>query len=656
MVSARISGTQVKPVHEDMFSSVQSGYSSALAAASSRYASAVSGTPTGYLESLSSQASIVAYGTPTGALESISAIASSRLSEGIAMASSQLSAAKGAVGVSPTPTSQKFLDNAKLRYYATVGMAHDRYSEFVNSASAAVMPTATTSAFHSLPPKGDGCFSTASGPGAVESAYSRAQEQYANAVNIAQSNLDAALNLGKKNKEPVGYAEQAQASYSSVLLEASKSLGSASRGASTAIYGTSTGAVESAMSQVRAQYSAAAAAAQCNLDAALSLGKKNKAPTGYAEQAQASYSSALSAASSATEAASRDASVRVYGAQPTGAAAVAASASYLSSVASENWEALITKASLQVYGQPTPWSESLYSQAAEYGSAATGVAGSQYVAMQALINDLVAGREAIFTESVMSRFSSAYYTPVGVAVSSASSMASSVSSVVASAGGEVFTPPPAIEHILEAAQSHMYDAVDAASVHIYGISKTPAEKAKESASSVYSSVSSEASVRMYGSETGYVEAASSSISAAASSAQAAILAAVYGEETSTVTPIYDQATSAVGETYAKITDAVLPHDEHTGAKEGSVQSAQARLGEAVESARSKLAAFASMAGEGAEDVIAKASEGIEDFASSISLAVTGEESTEVKGGVKVKKGPDGVGNDGPNDSEFRDEL
>ena len=894
MVSAQISGTP-KPTHEAMFSSVQASYSSALAAANSRLASASSaasvaayGTPAGVMESISSRASIAAYGTPTGIMESISAIASKRLAEGLAQASSQYSDVKSAVGATPTPQSQKYLDDAKARYYAAVGLAHDRYSEFVSSASAAVMPTPTP--FHqSLFNQASGAvYGTTTGVaesaysaaqsayasaesiakdnlnkalrlgkeqsstgyaaaasssyssvlsaasasmlsaskvaseavygtpiGTMDSLYSAAQAQFAQATAVAQSNLDAALNLGgkekhtagyveaasssyssvlsaasasmesasregsarllgsakptpelhgvlygtpkagnvhhdnsqgvlaqaqaqyaaataaaldaynnalnsgKKEKAPkaftdqaassyssalaaasasmasvskdasvriygtqtgafesatkqaqaqyaaataaaalalnealnlgkgskaaTGYAEAASSSYSSVLSVASASMESASREASIRMYGTPTGGFESATSQAQAQYAAATAAAASALQDALKLGKKDKAPKGYAEAASSSYSSVLSVASASMESASREASIRMYG-TPTGAVEsltsdVAASASSVASVASQNWESLVSAASVQVYGQPTPWAESVYAQA-------TQGAGEQYAAMAALINELVSGKEPDFTESVMSRFSSAYHTPIGAVVSSASSIASSVGSAAA----EIFTPPPAIEHILEAAQSRVNDAVEAASIQVYGTSKSPYEKVQESVSSM----SSAASVRMYGSETGYVEAASSSIAAAASSAQDAILAAVYGE--STPTPVYHSATSVAAEYASKITGAIYGAKDET--REGSVASAQARLGEAVESARVKLAAFASMAGEGAEDIVSKASEGIEEFASSISSAVTSEETVEHLGDAKdakdVKHKAEKKVRDG--DRGFHDEL
>ena len=162
----------------------RSAANSRLASASSKGSVGVYGSPypTGILGELSSRASVGVYGTPTGIMESISAIASQRLAEGLAQASSQYSNVRSAVGATPTPQSQKYLDDAKVRYYAAVGMAHDRYSEFVSSASAAVMPTQTP--FHqSILNRGsEAVYGTT--PGAVESAKSAAASQYSKAQSV----------------------------------------------------------------------------------------------------------------------------------------------------------------------------------------------------------------------------------------------------------------------------------------------------------------------------------------------------------------------------------------------------------------------------------------------------------------------------------------
>jgi hypothetical protein len=130
IVSAQITGSP-KPIHEQMFSSVEVGYSDSVAAASRRLQSALSAVSTGV------------YSAPPGALESISSVASSRLSEALSLASAQYLSAKTAIGATPTPAAQKYLSAAHYQYYAVIGHAHERYSEFITAASSAIMPTAT---------------------------------------------------------------------------------------------------------------------------------------------------------------------------------------------------------------------------------------------------------------------------------------------------------------------------------------------------------------------------------------------------------------------------------------------------------------------------------------------------------------------------------
>ena len=67
----------------------------------------------------------------------------------------------------------------------------------------------------------------------------------------------------------------------------------------------------------------------------------------------------------------------------------------MSSVASSNWADLVSKASDQVYGTPKPFYEDYASQAGEYSAQATNFAGEQYSAVQALLAELVNGKEPI---------------------------------------------------------------------------------------------------------------------------------------------------------------------------------------------------------------------------------------------------------------------
>ncbi|KAI0455436.1 hypothetical protein F5B21DRAFT_188835 [Xylaria acuta] len=152
-VSAQVSG-KPKPVHEDMFSSVSNGYFGAMAAANSRLNEAM----TAASESL--------YGTPTtkwtpGAptvpsvdWERVQSIAQQRFQDSIDWASEQYESAKVAIGAAePTPSTylegvekraEKLLNQAKHNYFAGVGIAHARYSEFLSAASTAVSSLTAT--------------------------------------------------------------------------------------------------------------------------------------------------------------------------------------------------------------------------------------------------------------------------------------------------------------------------------------------------------------------------------------------------------------------------------------------------------------------------------------------------------------------------------
>lgn len=179
------------------------------------------------------------------------------------------------------------------------------------------------------------------------------------------------------------------------------------------------------------------------------------------------------------------ASSAIYGTETPWTASVA-------SAASENWEALITKASAQIYGAPTPYfiTRGVLSEVKEYAAQATDGALSQYSAVQSLIGELVVGKEPDFTASVYSRLSSAYYTDAAQVASSASSYASDVYASATAVVGSVFTPPPALESILDSAFLRVNAAVEAASVQIYGPSKGKYEEATSSAASAYSAAQS----------------------------------------------------------------------------------------------------------------------------------------------------------------------
>ncbi|KAI0527950.1 hypothetical protein F5B22DRAFT_582937 [Xylaria bambusicola] len=152
-VSAQISG-EPKPVHEEMLSSVSNGYFGAIAAANSR------------LNEAMTVASENIYGTPTTKRlpvmptvpsvdwERVQSIAQQKFEDSMSWASDQYDSAKVAIGAAePTPSTylegaekraEKLLDQAKHNYFAGVGLAHARYSEFLSVASTAVSSLTAT--------------------------------------------------------------------------------------------------------------------------------------------------------------------------------------------------------------------------------------------------------------------------------------------------------------------------------------------------------------------------------------------------------------------------------------------------------------------------------------------------------------------------------
>ncbi|KAF4174094.1 hypothetical protein CNMCM8694_000390 [Aspergillus lentulus] len=91
-------------------------------------------------QAASSITSMAAEATP---LAYISSVASSKLSEGLSLASAQLDRVRATATPTTAVEQNRILLDAQRRYYEAVGMAHDHYSAFVSSASQAVYGTPT---------------------------------------------------------------------------------------------------------------------------------------------------------------------------------------------------------------------------------------------------------------------------------------------------------------------------------------------------------------------------------------------------------------------------------------------------------------------------------------------------------------------------------
>ncbi|KAJ5365172.1 hypothetical protein N7517_008058 [Penicillium concentricum] len=217
------------PVHAQLLASIESAYSGSLKYATDELESklcAVRATPTP---------------SNAGPLAQISSIASSRLSQGLSLASEQLAQVQPPATTASLPRAglQPFVLDAQRRYYEAVGLAHDHYSAFVSTASGAVYGSPT--------PTPVGTFN-----GIVE----EAGYQYEQASSLASASLAAVVASASSvissadGGKAQSIIDDASSRYNAALSAASSSLSVASISASSAIYGTSTGPVESLSSQV----------------------------------------------------------------------------------------------------------------------------------------------------------------------------------------------------------------------------------------------------------------------------------------------------------------------------------------------------------------------------------------------------------------------
>lgn len=216
------------PAHAQLLGSIESAYSGSLKYATDKLESklrAVRATPTP---------------SNAGPLAQISSIASSRLNQGLSLASEQLAQVQSPATTASLPQGglEPFVLDAQRRYYEAVGLAHDHYSAFVSTASGAVYGSPTPTP-------------TGSSKGIIEEAGS----QYEHASSLASASLAAVVASASSvmsfadGGKAQSIIDDASSRYNAALSAASSSLSAASVSASSAIYGTSTGPLESLSSQ-----------------------------------------------------------------------------------------------------------------------------------------------------------------------------------------------------------------------------------------------------------------------------------------------------------------------------------------------------------------------------------------------------------------------
>lgn len=634
---ALLGATKTQGSVESATSLASEQYAKAIAAASS----ALYGTQQQPLESATSIASVkfadvvtaASYAihgtpTPTAVIKTVQVEVSSRYSNAVSLASEQLENAKSQLSVLASGTQQP-------AYQTLLSGFEKAYSDSVAAAS---------SQLHAALQYTESAKSYVAGP---------TQGYFESVSSIASSRLSEGLSQASAqfSTQPTSGVDSARRQYYEAIGLAHGRYSEFLGAASSAVYGPQQGTVESFASVASASASSIASVASVSAASAAS------GVSDTANSAAANAQSVASNAQAAAESLASQVSSGVIGSETPWTESVA-------SQASENWEALIAKASSQVYGQPTPWAESVYSQAGAYGAHATARAAEQYAGIQALISELVVGKEPDFTESVMNRFVSAYSTGLPAVVASAESYVNEQYGSASSYAGEsfeaatdyaadayasassvvssIFTPPAAVETILSQASAQIDSALESASVAVYGTPKGAAEQASESVASAYASIQSQVSEAIYG-----TEQAQDSFTAAAVSAQAAISAAIFGTPTATgyaasitngasdtyssvasgageaynsvasnAGEVYESVASGAGEAYTSVASVASENADYAyskissavyGPEQGAMESANSRIALAVEAANSRISEMYASASVSAGKAVSSAS-------------------------------------------------
>ncbi|KAF4456382.1 hypothetical protein F53441_1452 [Fusarium austroafricanum] len=212
VVSAQIYGTP-KPVHDQLLSSVSSSYDQAVSAAGDQLDKAKSAATTA-AQQLPATTTV-----PTWLdWERIESIASQRLNEGRLWAEIQYQSALIAAGLAtPTPSSapEKYYEQAKMNYYAGLGIAQDRYSRFLAGASSALSsltatPTPTdlagsASSVASVARESAASAAQAAGE-AAGSAYSAAGDTVKSAAHAVDDSISSVVDAANEQISAAGLA------------------------------------------------------------------------------------------------------------------------------------------------------------------------------------------------------------------------------------------------------------------------------------------------------------------------------------------------------------------------------------------------------------------------------------------------------------------
>ncbi|EGP89489.1 uncharacterized protein MYCGRDRAFT_69588 [Zymoseptoria tritici IPO323] len=444
-ISAKVSGTPA-PVHEQMYASVESAYFAAVQAANGRFSNAF--VP-----------------KTQGTYESISSIAASRLSDSLSAASAQYQSAKVAVGAKPTPVHQQYLASAQAAYYQALGVAHGRYSEFIDAASSAIAGSKLSAASASA----SSAFAAQTTEQAVlESVTSRASENWEALVSKASENIYGA---------PPPFTDAAYSQITSYGAQATDAAvaqwDQVSALFSELIVGKEPDFTDSVYSRLQSAYATGAPAALSSASSLLDEGASS-ASTFVNDGASSASSIVYDVASSASSYASE-----AYESAASAVSAVFVPPTEVPSIldqVTEQLNAAVEAASQQVYGT-----------SAGYVEQASSAAFSAYDAASSAASSVVYGSPAGYADAAQSSFSD-----IGASASSAISAAmyggpTPSLTAASNAAASVYS------EVLDQAQKHASVASAAVSSRVYGEEKTYLEEVQARVAEAVASANSKLS-------------------------------------------------------------------------------------------------------------------------------------------------------------------
>lgn len=447
------------PAHAQLLASIESAYSGSL-----KYA-------TDELE-LKLQA-VRATPTPSnaGPLAQISSTASSRLNQGLGLASEQLAQVQPPATTASLPQGgpDPFVLDAQRRYYEAVGLAHDHYSAFVSTASEAVYGSPTP---------------TPTPAGSSKRIIEEAGSQYQRASSLASASLAAVIASASSavssadDGKARSIIDDASSRYNAALSAASSSLSAASISASSVIYGTSTGPVESLSSQASENWEHLISKASEQIYGAptpylrqvvngrpqfeavqelvseLIVGKQPSFTESVLSKLHAAYETPYPAATVSSASSYIN---QAYGSASSAAASVVSDVPNLEEIvqhANDQLHAAVEAASVDIYGTPTGF----------YGKA-TGAAADAYSTASAQVSSAVYGQDSGYIdvakdaiEHIQSTASAAIYGEESNAMESATiRLAEAVESAKSQLADLAATAGSVVSEAVETAASHVED-------------------------------------------------------------------------------------------------------------------------------------------------------------------------------------------------------